>query len=145
MFIPTANGTSPSMVAVAVKTTGVTRVSPALTIASLVCTPLALNTSVNSTIRIPFRTTIPPSATIPIPVIIMEIDIPKIMIPSKTPMMLKITSLRIITDLLSELNCDMRIKKINGNKHSFCKESHRLCLIFLLTGEFDNYIFMLWK
>ena len=50
MFIPTAKGTKPRMVAVAVRTTGVVLVLPAWTIASRVFMPVALSTSVNSTI-----------------------------------------------------------------------------------------------
>ena len=78
MFIPTANGISPRIVAVAVRTTGVIRVRPACMIALRVLTHCSFNLSVNSTSSIPFLTTIPASATIPIPVIIIEMVMPKI-------------------------------------------------------------------
>ena len=68
MFRPTASGTKPSMVAVAVRITGVIRVLPPSIIARRVGNPSFFFVSINSTMRIPFRTTIPPKATTPNPV-----------------------------------------------------------------------------
>src|SRR3974390_1690028 len=61
IFSPTASGIRPSIVADAVRITGVIRVFPASTIASRSGTPCPRSRSVNSTSRIPFRTTIPAS------------------------------------------------------------------------------------
>ena len=113
MFIPTASGTSPRMVAVAVRTTGVIRVFPACTMASLVLSPLALSTSVNSTISIPFRTTMPPRATTPSPVMMTDMSMWNMTTPRRTPMMENMTSDRMMMDFERELNCVMRMKNMS--------------------------------
>ena len=112
MFKPTANGTSPSMVAVAVNNTGVIRVLPASSMASRGGMPSLSLMSANSMSRIPFRTTIPAKATIPIPVITITKSMLKIPMPKSTPMILKIISERIMMVRLNELNCIIRIKKM---------------------------------
>ena len=114
MFKPTANGTNPNMVAVAVSTTGVIRVLPASIMASRGDIPSCNFISANSINNIPFRTTIPAKATIPIPVITITKSILKIPVPKNTPITLKIISLIIIMVLLNELNCIIKIKNINS-------------------------------
>ena len=112
MFKPTASGIKPNMVAVAVNNTGVIRVRPASITASFTSIPCSINKSVNSTNKIPFRTTIPANATIPIPLITTDISMPKMVIPNNTPIILNRISLKMITGLLIELNCVTKIIKI---------------------------------
>ena len=59
-------------------------------------------------------------------------------------MILKITSLRMISDLATDPNWVIRMKKIatNGNNHCFQKESHGFGLIVLLTGQLDGSTLM---
>ena len=118
MFSPKAKGTSPNMVAVAVKITGVILVFPASTMASKVPIPCSFNKSVNSTKRIPFRTTIPAKAIIPTPLITTENSILNNEKPINTPIMLNSISTKIITGLAKELNWVTNITKININEVS---------------------------
>lgn len=74
MFKPIANGTKPKTVVAAVNSTGVSLVLDASMMAFLVFNPLAFNSSVNSINIIPFLTTIPAKATIPTPVITIDMD-----------------------------------------------------------------------
>ena len=101
---PIPNGINARIAARAVSKTGIILVLPALITASLVFIPRLLNSSANSITRIPFLTTIPARPTIPIPVITTETSIPVIANPNNTPIILKIISVRMITDLLIELN-----------------------------------------
>ena len=104
MFKPTAKGTSPKIVADAVNNTGVIRVLPASMIASFSVAPCSRSKSVNSTSKIPFLTTIPTNATIPIPVITTEKSLSNMAKPSNTPIKDKKISLKINKGLLIELN-----------------------------------------
>ena len=101
---PIASGIRPSMVAVAVSKTGVIRVRPASITASFTLIPCSTIRSVNSTSKIPFLTTIPARATIPIPDITIDISMRKMVIPKITPIILNNISLKIISGLLTELN-----------------------------------------
>ena len=92
------------MVLAAVSKTGVIRVLPASINADFNGIPWERRRSVNSTINIPFLTTIPIKATIPIPLIITEKSISKIANPNKTPITEKKTSLKIMIGLVIELN-----------------------------------------
>ena len=112
---PTASGISARIAANAVSNTGMIRVLPACTTASLVFIPLALSSSANSITRIPFFTTMPARPTIPIPVITTDTCIPVMAKPSNTPITLKIISVNIITGLLTELNCNTSINRISIN------------------------------
>ncbi len=107
---PIAKGISARMAASAVSNTGMIRVLPACITASLVRTPLARNSSANSITRIPFLITIPASPRIPTPVITTDTCMPVIANPSNTPITLKTISVRMMTDLLTELNCTTRIE-----------------------------------
>ena len=109
MLKPTASGSKPRIAAVAVNNTGVIRIRPASTIASRTCAPRSRRMSVYSTRRIPLRTTMPASATMPTPAMMTEKSILKSAIPSSTPIMLNITSDMIIRVLPMELNCTIRI------------------------------------
>ena len=115
MLNPMAIGIKPRIAANAVSNTGIILVLPACTNASFVFMPLALNTSVNSIIKIPFFTTIPASPTIPKPVITPDTFIPNMENPNNTPMILNKISVNIITDLEIELNCNTKVKRININ------------------------------
>ena len=116
MLNPMANGTNPNMVAVAVSNTGVIRVLPASMMASFKGMPCSINKSVNSTKRIPLRTTIPANATIPIPVITMEMFIPKMENPNNTPIKENKISERIKIGFEMELNWVTKINKIKPNE-----------------------------
>ena len=118
MFKPTANGTNPRIVAEAVSNTGVIRVLPASIMAPLSVAPCSRSKSVNSTSKIPFLTTMPTNATIPIPVITTEKSMSKMANPSNTPMSDKKISLKIKSGLLIELNWVTRMIKIKANEAS---------------------------
>ena len=143
---PTANGIRASIAAIAVSNTGMIRVLPACITASLVFNPLALNSSANSITNIPFLTTIPANPTIPIPVITTDTSILVIAKPNITPMILKIISVKMITALLTELNCKTRMNKINTNAItnafprnapvSACCSPSPVCLMVTLSGFF---------
>ena len=104
------------MVAEAVSNTGVIRVLPASMIASFNVAPCSRSKSVNSTNKIPFRTTIPTKATIPIPVITTEKSLLNIAKPNNTPINDKKISLKINKGLLIELNCVTKMIKINAKE-----------------------------
>ena len=78
----------------------------------LIFIPLLSISSINSMRRIPFFTTIPPSPTIPNPVITTEMFILNIAKPSNTPITLNMISDMMITGLDRELNWITRIRKI---------------------------------
>ena len=109
---PTAIGMKASIAASAVNNTGMILVLPASIIASFVFIPRLRNSSANSITKIPFLTTIPARPTIPRPVISTEASIPKIEKPSNTPITLNTISVKIIIDLLTELNCNTSVSKI---------------------------------
>ena len=113
IFSPTASGINPSTAAMAVRITGVIRVLPASTVASYKFIPPCLANSANSTSRIPFRTTIPPRAMIPTPVITILISILKRPTPKNTPMMLNRISERMMSGLPNELNNPTSTNSIN--------------------------------
>ena len=143
---PTAIGIKASIAARAVSSTGMILVLPACTTASLVFIPRLRNSSANSITKIPFLTTMPASPTMPNPVISIDASIPKIEKPSSTPMMLKTISVRIITDLLTELNCSTSVSKISPNAInkalpknapvSFCCSPSPVCLIVTPSSFF---------
>ena len=112
MLNPNANGIKPRIAAVAVSNTGVILVRAASTTASCRFWPCSISISVNSTSKIPLRTTTPASAMIPIPVITMQKVISKRLRPRNTPMMLKNISVKMISVLPIELNCIIRIINI---------------------------------
>ena len=87
--------------------------------------PLLLNSSANSITRIPFLTTIPARPTIPSPVIRPDTSIPVIANPKNTPITLNKISLKMITDLLTELNCSTSVNKmsISAIKSAFPKKA----------------------
>ena len=93
--------------------------------------------------NIPFLTTIPANPTIPIPVITTDNSIPVMANPNRTPIKLKIISVKIITGLLIELNCKTSINKmsISAINNAFpkkapvsaCCSPSPVCLILTLS------------
>ena len=115
MLKPIANGINASIAASAVSSTGIILVFPAFITASLVFMPRARSSSANSITSMPFLTTIPAKPTIPIPVITTLTCMPVMAKPSITPITLNNISVKIITGLLTELNCNTRMKRIRAN------------------------------
>ena len=86
----------------------------------------------------------PPRATTPKPVIMMDISMWKNTMPSSTPIMENMTSLRMMMDFDRELNCVMRMKNMSPRAmimavdrkfmESFCSTSSPVRIISTPLG-----------
>ena len=105
MFRPMASGTRPRIAAEAVSSTGVRRVVPPSMMAVGKSSPRCRNSSMNSMRMMPFLTTMPPKAMKPTPVMTMEMVMPVSEKPNNTPIKLKMTVVKMMSGLVTELNC----------------------------------------